>query len=79
MLNVVVALKIWSQLWENQKVMICCDNQAVVEVLKTGKTKDSFLATCARNVWFITAIVNIEIVVIHVPGKDNPTADLLYI
>ena len=77
MLNVVVALKIWSQLWENKKVKICCDNQAVVEVLKTAKTKDPFLATCARNVWLITAIFNIEIVVIHVPGKDNPIADLV--
>ena len=38
-LNIVVALKIWCQLWENKKVQICCDNQAVVEVLKTDKTK----------------------------------------
>ena len=77
MLNVVVALKVWSQLWANKKVKIFCDNQAIVEVLNTGKTKDPFLATCARNVWLITAIFNIEIIVIHVPGKNNPVADLL--
>ena len=50
MLNVVVALKVWSQLWANKKTKICCDNQAGIEVLNTGETKDPFLATCARNV-----------------------------
>ena len=77
MLNVVVALKVWSQLWADNKVKKFCDNQAVVEVLNTGKTKDPFLATCARNVWLITAIFNIEIIVIHVPGKKNHIGDLL--
>ena len=77
MLNVVVALKVWSQLWADKKVKIHCDNQAVVEVLTTGKTKDPFLATCARNIWLIAAIFNIEIIVIHVPGQNNHIADLL--
>ena len=69
--------QLWSQVWANKKVKICCDNQALVEVLNTGKTKYPFLATCARNVWLITAIFNIEIIVIHVPDKNNPIADLL--
>ena len=77
MLNVVVALKIWAKLWADKKVKIHCDNQAVVEVLTTGKTKDPFLATCVRNIWLIIAIFNIEIIVIHVPGKHNQIADLL--
>ena len=77
MLNVVVALKVWSQIWANKKVKMFCDNQAVVEVLNTGKTKDPFLVTCARNVWVITAIFDIEIIVIHVPGKNNHKAYLL--
>ena len=77
MLNVVVTLKVWSKLWPDKKVKIHCDNQAVVEVLTTGKTKDPFLATCARNIWLITAIFNIEIIVINVPGKHSQIADLL--
>ena len=72
-----MTLKIWAKFWADKKVKIHCDNQAVVEVLTTGKTKDSFLATCARNIWLTTAIFNIEIIVIHVPGKHNQIADLL--
>ena len=41
MLNV-VAFKVWSKFWTDKKVKI--------EVLNTGKTKDPFLATCARNI-----------------------------
>ena len=58
MLNVIVALKVWAKLWLDKKVKIHYDNQAVVEVLTTGKTKDSFLATCARNIWLIITAYN---------------------
>ena len=68
MLNVVVALKVWANIWSNKRIKINCDNLAVVEILKSGKTRDPFLATCARNVWLITAMFNIDIIIIHVPG-----------
>ena len=77
MLNVVVALKVWASAWSNKIIDIKCDNLAVVEVLTSNKTKDAFLATCARNVWLICAIFNISIRVWHIPGKYNHIADLL--
>ena len=69
MLNVVVALKVWS---------LSGRIKSVVEVLTPGKTKDSFLATCTRNIWLICAIFNIHIRVWHLPGKLNHTVDILY-
>ena len=77
MLNVVVSLKVWASIWANKRVKIHCDNLAVVEILKSGKTRDEFLATCARIVWLLTAMYNIDIIVIHVPGVKNQVADLL--
>ena len=77
MLNVVVALKVWANIWANKRIKISFDNLAVVEILKSGKTRDAFLATCARNVWLITAMFNIDIIIIHVPGVNNQVADLL--
>ena len=71
MLNVVVALKVWGSIWSDKVIDIKCDNLAVVEVLTSGKTKDTFLATCARNIWLICAIFNIQIRVWHIPGKAN--------
>ena len=54
-----------------------CDNQAVVEVLTTGRTRDEVMATCARNVWLLTAIYNTQIIVSHIAGNNNTVADLL--
>ena len=76
-LNIVVAAKIWANHWANQKIQIFCDNMAVVEVLTTGKTRDATLATCARNLWLIAALYNINFIFSHIPGADNSIADLL--
>ena len=77
MLNVVVALKIWGHHWANKCVKLFCDNQAVVEVLSSGRACDQILATCARNVWLLTAMFNINLVVTHIQGTHNNVADLL--
>ena len=50
---------------------------AVVDVLTSGKTKDSTLALCACNIWLLSAIYNISIHIEHIPGKNNIVADLL--
>ena len=76
MLNVVVSLKICSKIWANKsKKKIDSNNLAVVENLKSRKTRDAFLATCAGNIWLITSLFNIDIIVIHVPGPINRVAD----
>ena len=76
MVNVVVALKVWGQLWANKCVEICCDNRAVVDVLSFGKDRDAVLVTCARNVWLLSAMYNITVVVSHVKGTNNVVVDL---
>ena len=76
-LNVVVALKIWAPSWANKSIEIMCDNMAVVEVLSSGRARDSIMATCARNVWLLAAMFNVNIIVNHIRGRDNSIADLL--
>ena len=77
MINIVVAAKIWASHWSNKKIRIYSDNMAVVQVLTTGKARDQMLATCARNIWLIAAINNIQFQFSHIPGKNNNLADLL--
>ena len=54
-----------------------CDNLAVVTVLTSGKTRDGFLAACARNIWFALGRNDIDASYVHVLGKNNQVADLL--
>ena len=90
MINILVALKVWHKQWSGQKVLpkykyddtlqeitISCDKKAVVSVLNTGKTRGSTLAKYARNIFFWLSACNINNMVLHVPGKMNPVADLL--
>ena len=52
MLNVMVALRLWGELWANSSITVHCSNAAVVSVLKSGSSRDPFLAAtaCTRKI-----------------------------
>ena len=77
MLNVMVAFRVWGPQWEDTKVKVFCDNAAVVSILNSGRTKDSFLSACARTLWLIQARYNIKVCVQHIQGSKNIYADIL--
>ena len=77
MLNIVLALRTWGSYWRHKKIKIFCDNLAVVQVIRSSKTKDKFLAACIRNIWLISASKDIEVVVEHIEGRHNIIADCL--
>ena len=61
MVNILLAIKLFANLWASRKILIRSDNQAVVTVLRSGKTCDAFLAASARNIWYVTTIHDIEV------------------
>ena len=77
MVNILIALRLWKNLWVGKTVEMFCDNLAVVTVLQSGRTKDEILATISRNIFMLAAKFDIFIKVSHVPGKMNKVADLL--
>ena len=77
MLNILVALRVWGPAWQGKKLLVHCDNQAVVAILNSGATRDLTLAAIARNIFMESAKCDINLSVIHILGKDNPIADLL--
>ena len=77
MLNIMVTIRTWGQFWAGQKICIHCDNQAVVCVLTTGKTKDSILAAIARNILMEISQFDINLKTVHIKGKCNQVADSL--
>ena len=46
-------------------------------VLRSGKTKDPFLAACARNIWYCAATNDVDASYAHIRGTNNKVADLL--
>ena len=77
MLNILVAIRVWGNVWKHQHILIKCDNQAVVSVLNSGKTQDLTLAGIARNIMMEMSEQDIDLQVIHILGVENKVADLL--
>ena len=77
MLNLVIALKLWARDWVHSAVKFYCDNPAVVQVVRTGKTRDNMLTRCLRNIWLITASHDTDLQIDHIQGRANKIADLL--
>ena len=77
MANILVATKMFCHQWWKKSVQIFCDNSTVVWVLQSGRTKDSYLAAFARNIWLWAAKFDTNFVFSHIRGKSNCIADLL--
>ena len=77
MVNILLALRLFAPRWTQCKVRVRCNNQAVVHVLRSGKTTDPFLGACARNIWFWSARFDVDMRYDHIRGTENAVADLL--
>ena len=77
MFNILVAIRLWAFKWANKNVLIHCDNEAVVTILNSGKSRDLTLSRISRNIFTQCASHDIQLQIKHVPGKKNNIADLL--
>ena len=77
MVNIVMALRLFVHFWSGTRILVKCDNDTVVKVLNAGKARDPFLRACACNIWYISALADIDLQYVHVLGKNNTVADLL--
>ena len=77
MLNIVVAIKLWCEQWSGYRVRIHCDNLNAVLVLQTGRSRDSFMQACAREIHLHTARRDISLLPVHCPGVTMTRADAL--
>ena len=77
MLGVLIGVRIWGRYCVGMKVQIFCDNDAVVQVINSSKTKDVFLGSCLRELWLEVARHGFELRAVHLPGEENRVPDWL--
>ena len=75
--NILLAVRLFQAQWSGRRVLIRCDNEAVVSVLRSGKARDPYLGACARNIWYVSALADMDLQYAHIRGLDNGVADLL--
>ena len=77
MLAVLLAVRMWGCHLQGMKVQIFCDNQPAVQVINSGRTKDSFMASCIRELWLEVSKYGFQLRAVHLPGEDNRVPDWL--
>ena len=77
MLTIVAAVKNWGERLTRAKVLVFCDNDATIQVINSGKTRDGFMQKCLRELCYITAKYQCVVRVVHLPGAQNRLPDLL--
>ncbi len=72
-----MACMIWGPWWQDCRVVVHCDNQAVVCVVNSGYSKDKDMMHLLRCLFFIRAHWGLYLRAEHIPGEQNVVADAI--
>ena len=77
LLNVIVAVKVWARDWRGRKVRVHCDNTNACLAAQTGRSRDTFVQACVRELFLYKARFDIDVTLVHTPGRLLVRADAL--
>ena len=77
LLAIVVSVFCWGDTWCNKQIVLFTDNESIVYIWSTGSCKSVEVMDLIRMLFFFTAKRNINLLIRHIPGKDNTYADSL--
>ena len=52
---ILIACRLWGSSWSGLRIIVQCDNEAVVSSLNSGRVQDPYLAICLRAIWLEAA------------------------
>ena len=74
---ILVACRLWGSAWQGLRIIVQCDNEAVVSSFNFGRVHDSYLAICLRAICLEAASNEFELRASHLSSSANRLADLL--
>ena len=77
LLAIVVACRVWGHQLSSKRVIIECDNSAVVFSVNNGTSKNRPIMSLIRDLFFVCSYFCFDIRLKHVPGVLNVGPDLL--
>ena len=77
MLSIIICLKIWGKYFKGKRIQIFCDNEAVCQVISSGRARCELLQSGLREIAFLTATLEFEIKTVHLDSKSNRISDFL--
>ena len=49
-MSIIICLKLWGKFYRGKRIIVLCDNQAVSQVINSGKSKSEFLQNALREI-----------------------------
>ena len=74
---IVLACAVWGKQWQGKRVLVWCDNLAVVQIIRGLGSRDPLLMHLLRLLYFFMAAHSIQLTANHIPGVHNTIADSL--
>ena len=74
---IVLAASLWGHQWSTKRVEFCSDNTAVVDVSRSGTSRDSNLMVLLRHLSLLAARHSFLFSARHVSGKSHAIADAI--
>lgn len=74
---IVVAADLWGHRWNSKRILLHCDNQAVVNILQKGRSRKPRINKLMRHLTLSAAQNNYLIIPRYIPTKENVIADAL--
>ena len=78
LLAVIIGVKIWKDLITGTRFVVGCDNQAVVTIVNTGRSRNMLLQRLLRELNFELAKIQAQIYLRFVQGSENILPDILF-
>lgn len=76
--NIVVALHtMLSERDRGSHILVSSDSQVAVQIFSLGRGRNRVLLDCARALWMIQSLLDVNITYQHIPGHQNILADAL--
>ena len=70
-------IRLYLNQYHMHHLLFHCDNEAVVQVWQSGRSRCPDLMDLVRALFFVAARNNFHVLIRHIPGVDNSTADAL--
>jgi len=77
LIPIIIAAVICGKNWTGHKVIARCDNESVVTVLNSRYSKEPYVMSMLRTLFFIEAHLQFSISSQHIAGSSNTLADYL--
>ena len=73
----VLAALLWGAHWSCKHILVLCDNEGTVAAIYSGTSKCPVMANLLRHLVLCSMQYNFPARAKHLPGKNNPVADIL--